>query len=281
MTVSSLEVPLIEIWRRSIESPNKVWAIFEHGTCVVFADSHAEAVEKAAVTLLREWGPVHPGSPAGDFSVIELDRQPGWVVTCHHPDILTYVDAREFDGAPSELEIGLLGRSRRAQDAAQLNVLYVHGQSAGAPICFYSKSVDHHELSNFSPFGFEEGGVRWPTVEHYFQAQKFAEPEHAAYRERIRRVSSPKQAKSLGRTRAIPIRADWDSARDQVMLAALRMKFADPTMRTILLETGLRQLVEASPTDSYWGRGRSGNGTNRLGQLMMQVRAELRCRLRA
>src|SRR6478609_2939466 len=189
MPVSSLEVPLVEIWRRTIEGADKVWAIFEHATCVIFADADVE-VEKAAVTLLREWGPVHAGSPAGDFSVIELARQPGWVVTCHHPDILTYVDAREFEGEPSELEIGLLGRSLRDRDASELNVLYVHGQSAGAPICFYSKTADHHELSNFSPFGFEEDGVHWDTVEHYFQAQKFAGPEHAAYRERIRLASS-------------------------------------------------------------------------------------------
>jgi hypothetical protein len=35
-------------------------------------------------------------------------------------------------------------------------------------------------------------------------------------------------------------------------------------------------LVEASPFDAYWGCGRSGKGKNRLGQLLMQVRAKLR-----
>ncbi len=61
------------------------------------------------------------------------------------------------------------------------------------------------------------------------------------------------------------------------MLAALRNKFASAQMRELLLGTGLRPLVEAAPTDNYWGCGRSGSGRNRLGQLMMQVRAELRC----
>jgi ribA/ribD-fused uncharacterized protein len=266
---------LVEIWRRIIQGPGKVWAIFEHGTCVIFTRPEVDVCE-AAVSLLREWGPVQVGSPAGDFSVIELEDEPGWVVSGHHPDALTYVAKGAFGSEPSELEVGLLGRSFRDRDAAELNVIHVEGGSGGDPVRFYSKVAENRELSNFALIGFEEGGLYWPTVEHYFQAQKFAGPENAAYRERIRLAKTPKDAKALGRTRAITIRSDWDTARDEVMLAALRLKFASPEMRALLLDTGLRQLVEASPTDSYWGCGRSGKGKNRLGQLLMQVRAELR-----
>ena len=83
-------------------------------------------------------------------------------------------------------------------------------------IRFYSRTVAYHELSNFSPHGFEQDGAYWPTVEHYFQAQKFAGPEHAAYRERIRRARTPKEAKMLGRSRTLPLRADWEAVKEHV-----------------------------------------------------------------
>jgi len=144
------------------------------------------------------------------------------------------------------------------------------------PIYFYSKTTEYSELSNFAPFGFEDEGVYWPTAEHYFQAQKFPGAEHTEYREKICRAKTPRDAKTLGRTRRIAIRSDWDDVKDGIMLYALRKKFACKELRQLLLGTGDRPLVEDSPSDTYWGRGRSGDGKNRLGQLLMQVRAELR-----
>lgn len=53
------------------------------------------------------------------------------------------------------------------------------------PIYFYTKTNPFFELSNFAPFGLEAEGVYWPTVEHYFQAQKFTDVGH---QERIRKA---------------------------------------------------------------------------------------------
>ena len=144
------------------------------------------------------------------------------------------------------------------------------------PIYFYSKTTEWSELSNFYPQGFEESGVYWSSVEHYFQAQKFIGSEMTEYRERIRAAGSPQHAKSLGRTRKHPIRPDWDDIRDEIMLHALRQKFGHPRLREVLLATKNRVLVENSPFDTYWGIGRNGNGKNRLGVLLMQVRCEIR-----
>jgi len=140
------------------------------------------------------------------------------------------------------------------------------------PIYFYTKSGPFYELSNFSPFGFEHAGAYWPTVEHYFQAQKFEDP---AYRERIRNASSPHDARALGQSRQVPIRPDWESVREEVMLTALRLKFQRPNLKATLLGTGDRALVEASPFDYFWGAGQDGSGQNRLGRLLEQVRQEL------
>lgn len=157
----------------------------------------------------------------------------------------------------------------------------VKGNAMTDPIYFYSKTEAWHELSNFAPFGFEEDGAYWPTVEHYFQAQKFPGAENGAYRERIRKAKTPKEAKSLGRTRTIAIRPDWEEVKDGIMLAALRRKFAAAKLRDLLLSTGDRRLVEAAPTDYYWGCGRTGTGKNRLGELLMQTRDELKAHAQA
>lgn len=146
---------------------------------------------------------------------------------------------------------------------------------ANEPIYFYSRTGPYSELSNFAPYGLEADGVYWPTVEHYFQAQKFSGPQLAEYRERIRRAQSPKLAKQLGRTRSVPLRADWESVKEQIMLDALRRKFTRPDLAELLTSTKNRPLIEAAPDDYYWGCGREGTGQNRLGELLMVVRSEL------
>ena len=132
------------------------------------------------------------------------------------------------------------------------------------PIKFYSKTTAYQELSNFAPFGFEEDSVHWPTVEHYFQAQKFLGAENAAYREKIRTAKTPKEAKALGRTRRIAIRTDWEEAKESIMLHALRKKFATGELRALLLATGDRPLIEGSPFDSYWAAAARGRARTAL-----------------
>ena len=139
-------------------------------------------------------------------------------------------------------------------------------------IFFYTKNDPYYELSNFSKYGFEDNGHYWPTVEHYFQAAKFEGTEHYS---RIRDAHTPKDAKELGQSRKVEIREDWEQIKDEVMLFALRRKFQNPKMKSLLLGTSSARLIENAPHDSYWGCGKTGNGKNRLGVLLMQVRDEL------
>ena len=140
------------------------------------------------------------------------------------------------------------------------------------PIYFYTKSMPYWGLSNFSPPGFEACGKYWPTVEHYFQAQKFSSDQA---QENIRRALSPKLARELGQSRSFTLRPDWDNMREEIMLSALRLKFSQPSARALLVSTGDRMLVESSPFDYFWASGQDGSGLNRLGHLLMQVRQEL------
>ena len=143
-----------------------------------------------------------------------------------------------------------------------------------AVINFYSVTAEYGCFSNFSAHPFTLKGKRWRTTEHYFQAQKFAgTPDE----EEVRMAKSPIIAARMGRSRKRPLRRDWESVKDQVMLDAVRAKFAQhDELRETLLATGDAKLVEHTGNDAYWGDGGDGSGKNRLGQILMRVREELR-----
>lgn len=141
-------------------------------------------------------------------------------------------------------------------------------------INFYSVSGDFGQFSNFAPFPISLDGELWPTSEHYFQAQKF---EEAAYRQKIRKTSSPMQAARLGRDRKQTLRGDWEAVKIGVMRQAVTAKFTQhEELRALLLSTGDAQVVEHTENDDYWGDGGDGSGQNMLGRILMQVREELR-----
>lgn len=141
-------------------------------------------------------------------------------------------------------------------------------------IYFYDTTGRYGCFSNFSRHGFELAGVYWATSEHYFQAQKFAGTSHV---EDIRLAPTPKEAANRGRQRTRPLRPDWEQVKDDVMRTAVRRKFeSHANIRAVLLATGDEELVEAAPGDYYWGCGADGSGQNRLGQILMEVRAALR-----
>jgi ribA/ribD-fused uncharacterized protein len=138
---------------------------------------------------------------------------------------------------------------------------------------FYSTRDEHGEFSNFAAFPFRLEGKLWPTSEHYFQAQKF---DDEVYRERIRQASSPMIAARLGRSRKVKIRADWESAKLDIMRRAMRAKFeTHGNLQELLLSTGDEILIEAADRDDFWGSGADGTGKNWLGRILMELRAEL------
>lgn len=148
-------------------------------------------------------------------------------------------------------------------------------------IRFYLSKDPYYELTNHSAHGFDLDGHFWPTVEHYYQAQKFAGNEYAGneYAEAIRNAPNPMAARRMGRDRGHPIRPDWDAVKEAVMYRATLAKFeSNPDALASLLSTGEEELVEASPRDLYWGSGADGSGLNRYGQILMQVRGLLRSR---
>lgn len=147
---------------------------------------------------------------------------------------------------------------------------------ADAPrvVNFYSVSNEFGEFSNFAAYPITLDGERWPTSEHYFQAQKF---EDEAYRAKIRKANSPMLAARLGRDRKQKLRREWESVKVGIMRTAVTAKFTQhPELRALLLSTGDAKLVEHTENDDYWGDGGDGSGKNMLGRILMRVRELLR-----
>ena len=127
-------------------------------------------------------------------------------------------------------------------------------------------------LSNFWPCPVRYEGVTYPSVEHAYQAAKTTD---MAARVRIAYLPRPGQAKRAGRK--VALRRDWEQVKEDVMLSLLRLKFAPGSeLADALSDTRQRPLVEGNRWgDRYWGVC-EGEGRNRLGELLMRVRAERR-----
>lgn len=140
-------------------------------------------------------------------------------------------------------------------------------------IVFNSKSSEYCWLSNFFLSPMTIDGNDYPTMEHWFQSQKFTNLE---LQEKIRLAPTAAKAKSFGKKRDISFRSDWDCLREEIMYKGLQAKFAQNSLLSRkLLETGTLELKEEAFWDSYWGTGRTGKGKNRMGVLLMKLRSEL------
>ncbi|MCB0012051.1 MAG: NADAR family protein [Anaerolineales bacterium] len=140
-------------------------------------------------------------------------------------------------------------------------------------IYFNSHYGPYGYLSNLAPYDIDVDGKTWRTVEHYFQAQKFAGTPLADI---IGKLRKPQDVKRIGSEIPWPVRSDWDDIQEEIMQEAVYHKFAShPNIRRQLLRTGNSILVESSPSDYYWGSGADGSGKNRMGMILMDVRTRL------
>lgn len=143
-------------------------------------------------------------------------------------------------------------------------------------------------LSQWWPSEFTVRDIRYATAEHWMMAGKArlfgdAEAERAALSAR-----TPAEAKKAGRLVRGFDEAVWHRERFGIVVEGSVHKFAsDPALRSYLLSTGDRVLVEASPVDRVWGVGLAADderaldparwqGLNLLGFALMEARERLR-----
>lgn len=134
---------------------------------------------------------------------------------------------------------------------------------------------------------FEIDGVIYQTAEHYMMAEKARLFGDSKAEQKIIKASNPGEAKKLGRSVLGFDNNLWLENRFSIVVKANLAKFAQDTeLKTYLLNTGSRVLVEASPVDKIWGIGLAVNdssvdnpnlweGDNLLGFALMEVRSQL------
>ena len=164
-------------------------------------------------------------------------------------------------------------------------LIKTHKLDTETQVFFYEQ--DFYVLSNFSAFTLQWKGWRFDTSEAAYHWEKFAhknEQDVPAGHEcdicyAIRRASSAHDAFKIAEASADRRRPDWNAVRVSIMRDILRSKAEQHEyVRRKLLATSGRELIEDSWRDAFWGWGPSHDGKNMLGQLWMEIRAELRAK---
>ena len=132
---------------------------------------------------------------------------------------------------------------------------------------------EYRFLSNFYPATVDYEGIRFPTVEHAFQAAKTLDKGE---RRRISKLGSAGEAKRAGRK--VTLRRDWEKRKIEIMSDLVYQKFSNHSeLREKLLDTGNAKLVEGNNWhDTFWGVDVVSGGENHLGKILMEVRAQLK-----
>lgn len=135
-----------------------------------------------------------------------------------------------------------------------------------------SFSGDYSFLSNFHPVKVELEGVKYPSVEHAYQAAKTMNLDHRVL---ISKLPTGGQAKRAGGN--VVLRDDWKKVRLQIMESLLDQKFRlNADLAALLIATDPAVLIEGNIWgDKFWGMC-NGNGCNYLGQLLMHIRGDLK-----
>jgi len=146
-------------------------------------------------------------------------------------------------------------------------------------------------LSRWFPAPFIEGENRFETAEHYMMHEKARLFGDLHAMEKTLKVKNPGAVKAIGRSVRGFNQAMWDERKFELVVRVNLAKFSSNIdLRTYLLNTGKRILVEASPVDKIWGIGLAEDseaasnpnlwkGQNLLGFALMKVRNKLRNRI--
>ncbi|MFF2875858.1 NADAR family protein [Gottfriedia sp. NPDC057991] len=110
--------------------------------------------------------------------------------------------------------------------------------------------------SNFYYYPFKHQGIDFKWSEQaimYRKANLFGANNIA---DRILKAQTPKQCKDLGRSNEIPFDEKvWIANREIIYGDVLFDKFSNTILKSKILATGNKILVEASPFDKIWGIG--------------------------
>lgn len=151
-----------------------------------------------------------------------------------------------------------------------------------------NETISKNCLSQWYEASFKVNGISYSTSEQYMMAEKarlFCDDNAFV---RILNAKNPGAVKAIGREVRNFEENVWNEHRLNIVITGNLAKFSqNPELKTYLLSTGNRILVEASPVDKIWGTGLAEDnpsifnpnqwkGENLLGFALMDVRNELR-----
>lgn len=142
-------------------------------------------------------------------------------------------------------------------------------------IRFFEPNQENGYLSNFSDHSFYFNALHYQTVEHFYQAHKFAQTD-PLWAEQIRLATTPEQAKEMGRDLDHRIFESWETIKTDLMRAGVLNKFhSHSDITNLLIGTNNQQIVFSNQRDYYWGIG-NGNGSNKMGKILVETRNLMR-----
>ena len=139
---------------------------------------------------------------------------------------------------------------------------------------FYKEFGELGYLANYSNHGFTKNDVFYKTVEHYYQSEKFSDPE---IKNKIINADTPKEASNIGRDRSNKRIPNFKDIKEQVMFDGVLEKFRqNRDIAYKLIETRNKKIAEATIDEYYWGIGKDKSGKNVIGDILVRVRKRIK-----
>ena len=143
---------------------------------------------------------------------------------------------------------------------------------------FFTPLKYHRTFKNSNIYGFSnftdhtvhiEGLGLFPNAEAAFQCHKNLDDIDYINNQ----INSKNVVESKKYGNKIKVREDWDSIKIEIMEKVLRLKIEQhEDVRSNLLNTSLRPIIEHTRDDCFWGDNGDGTGFNIRGKLLTKIR---------
>ena len=152
-------------------------------------------------------------------------------------------------------------------------------------IFFWKESYSQWYIQNFTD---PVSGITFNCAEQFMMWYKAMLFNDIAMANKILKEKEPREQKKMGREVKGYNQKIWDENKFNIVCNATMLKFTqNPRLLSMLLETGNKILVEASPLDEIWGIKMAENdegvddpvnwkGENLLGYALVNVREHIR-----
>lgn len=143
-------------------------------------------------------------------------------------------------------------------------------------------------LSQWYPSTVTAHGITFLTAEHFMMYRKAMAFNDIKSANKVLKAKTPKEAKAIGRKVKDFDPHYWDTIKESIVIYGSILKFTqNEILKKMLLATGDKILVEASPYDRIWGIGigerhldatnpNHWRGLNLLGKCLMEARSVIK-----